>query len=110
MRTARAHNGRSCGNCLVDFYGFACLEAELLGNDILAELAYAAEELLAFAGNADILAEILNDIVEFFNYNDFTDRCGKFLHLFCRQGIYHTELENRILFTADFLDILIGGR
>ena len=50
----------------------------------------------------------LDNVIQFFNDNQFLNRCREITDLLFREGIDHSELQYRIAVTAYFLDILIG--
>ena len=111
VRTARAHDRRTARDCFIQLLAGMDRHTELFRHIILAELADAAEQLLA--GDvlyADGAAMRFNNSVQLFDNDDLFNAFREFLNFFYRQGIDHAELQNRVAVTADLLDVLIAGR
>ena len=111
VRTARAHDGRTRRDRLIEGVTGMDSHAELFGNIILAELADAAEQLLARdILDADGAAVRLNDPVQLLHDDDLLHALCKRAELFDRQRMDHAELQNGVSAAADLLDVLVARR
>ena len=110
MRTARAHNGRTHGDFVIEFHSARNRSTEGFSDHILRELVDHGQEIFAFDGQPQRSYMIFDDGIEFLNHDQAFDFRREIFDELCRQRIDHAQFKNACVGAEHFFDVLIARR